>query len=94
MGGGIADNDGRFMASAGDYTTGDEGALEFLTSVAASQQPFFMIISLVNPHDVLAYPRNFTAGGLQRRVAGRRHRPPGHRGRGPPRQAAALRRPS
>jgi choline-sulfatase len=63
MGGGIADNDGRFMASAGDYTTGDEGALEFLTSVAASQQPFFMIISLVNPHDVLAYPRNFAAGG-------------------------------
>ena len=63
MGGGIADNDGRFMASAGDYTTGDEGALAFLTSVAASQQPFFMIISLVNPHDVLAYPRNFTAGG-------------------------------
>ena len=63
MGGGIADNDGRFMASAGDYTTGDEGALAFLTSVAASQQPFFMIISLVNPHDVLAYPRNFAAGG-------------------------------
>ncbi len=66
MGGGIANNDGRFMTSVGDYGTGDEGALEFLTSVAASEQPFFMIISLVNPHDVLAYPRNFEAAGYSR----------------------------
>jgi arylsulfatase A-like enzyme len=63
MGGGIADNDGRFMASVGDVASGDEGVLEFSTSGAAAQQPFFMIIALVNPHDVLAYPRNFTAGG-------------------------------
>ena len=63
MGGGIANNDGRYMASVGDYTTGDEGALQFLTSAAASQQPFFMIISLVNPHDVLEYPRNLGAAG-------------------------------
>ena len=63
MGGGIANNDGRFMTSVGDYETGDEGALQFLTSTAASQQPFFMIISLVNPHDVLAYPRNDSAAG-------------------------------
>ncbi len=65
MGGGIANNDGRFMTSVGDYTAGSEGALEFLTSVdlAAQQQPFFMIVSLVNPHDVLAYPRNLTAAG-------------------------------
>jgi arylsulfatase A-like enzyme len=63
MGGGIANNDGRFMTSVGDYETGDEGALQFLTSTAATQQPFFMIISLVNPHDVLAYPRNDSAAG-------------------------------
>ena len=66
MGGGIANNDGRFMTSVGDISTGDEGALEFLTSVATSEQPFFMIISLVNPHDVLMYPRNFAAAGYSR----------------------------
>jgi arylsulfatase A-like enzyme len=63
MGGGITNNDGRFMTSAGDVETGDEGALDFIRSGAASRQPFFMIISLVNPHDVLAYPSNYKAAG-------------------------------
>ena len=63
MGGGIANNDGRFMTSAGDDASGDEGALAYLTSAAAAQQPFFMIVSLVNPHDVLAYPRNSSNAG-------------------------------
>ena len=65
MGGGIANNDGRFMTSVGDYTAGTEGALDFPTSLdaAATEQPFFMVISLVNPHDVLAYPRHFTEAG-------------------------------
>lgn len=63
MGGGIANNDGRFMTSDGDVANGDEGVLPFLTSAAAAQQPFFLIVSLVNPHDVLAYPRNATAAG-------------------------------
>ncbi len=63
MGGGIANNDGRFMTSVGDVGSGDEGTLQFLTSAAAAQQPFFLIVSLVNPHDVLAYPRNYSAAG-------------------------------
>ena len=63
MGGGIANNDGRFMTSVGDESAGEEGVLEFITSTAASQAPFFLIVSLVNPHDVLAYPRNFSAAG-------------------------------
>jgi choline-sulfatase len=63
MGGGIANNDGRFITSVGDYESGAEGALQFITSIAAVQQPFFLIISLVNPHDVLAYPRNFRSAG-------------------------------
>jgi len=37
MGGGIANNDGRFMTSVGDPGGGDEGALQFLTSAAAAQ---------------------------------------------------------
>jgi choline-sulfatase len=55
-GGGKVDNDGRFMEEVGEVGAGKEGALQYLKSVAAGQQPFFMVISLVNPHDVLFYP--------------------------------------
>jgi len=53
-GGGKVNNDGRFMESSGEGAA--EGALAYLSSKAAQQQPFFMVISLVNPHDVLFYP--------------------------------------
>ncbi len=53
-GGGKVDNDGRFINSTG--TGAAEGALQYLSSTAAQEQPFFMVISLVNPHDVLFYP--------------------------------------
>jgi arylsulfatase A-like enzyme len=53
-GGGFVDNDGRFMDSTGEGA--NEGVLQYLGSTAAQQQPFFMVISLVNPHDVLFYP--------------------------------------
>jgi arylsulfatase A-like enzyme len=49
-------NDGRFMYDDGDYQAGEEGVLAYLNSVAADEQPFFLIVSLVNPHDVLFYP--------------------------------------
>lgn len=53
-GGGSVDNDGRYMDSQGKGK--NEGSLQYLNSTAAQQQPFFMVISLVNPHDVLFYP--------------------------------------
>lgn len=62
-GGGMTNNDGRFMNDDGDYQSGDEGVLAYLNSVAASQQPFFLIVSLVNPHDVLFYPQTYIQGG-------------------------------
>ncbi|HET6764135.1 MAG TPA: sulfatase-like hydrolase/transferase [Longimicrobiaceae bacterium] len=62
-GGGKVDNDGRFMTEDGDMERGNEGALAYLRSHAARQQPFFMIISLVNPHDVLFYPNVYTQAG-------------------------------
>jgi arylsulfatase A-like enzyme len=62
-GGGDPDNDGRFMNSVGTVHSGNEGALEYLSSAAATQQPFFMVISLVNPHDVLLYPKNYIDAG-------------------------------
>jgi arylsulfatase A-like enzyme len=55
-GGGFIDNDGRFMESVGSPEAGDEGVIQYLSSAAAQQQPFFLVISLVNPHDVLFYP--------------------------------------
>ncbi|MCA9877538.1 MAG: sulfatase-like hydrolase/transferase, partial [Thermomicrobiales bacterium] len=59
FGGGVPNNDGRFMNDNGDYVTGHEGAIEYLTSAAAQQQPFFLTVSLVNPHDVLSYPNTY-----------------------------------
>jgi arylsulfatase A-like enzyme len=53
-GGGFIDNDGRFIESTGEGE--DEGVMQYLDSVAASHRPFFLVISLVNPHDVLFYP--------------------------------------
>lgn len=62
-GGGIYDNDGRFMNSQGTPAAGTEGALQYLGSTAAHSQPFFMVVSLVNPHDVLFYPKTYIEGG-------------------------------
>ncbi|HEY3864725.1 MAG TPA: sulfatase-like hydrolase/transferase [Solirubrobacteraceae bacterium] len=62
-GGGVYDNDGRFMNSQGTPEAGTEGALQYLGSAAAQEQPFFMVVSLVNPHDVLFYPKTYTEGG-------------------------------
>lgn len=61
-GGGFVDNDGRFVDSVGEGAA--EGTLQYLGSRAAKEQPFFMVISLVNPHDVLFYPsRTFEEAG-------------------------------
>jgi arylsulfatase A-like enzyme len=51
------------MNDDGQWQAGKEGALAYLTSQAAVQQPFFMIISLVNPHDVLFYPNTYIDAG-------------------------------
>jgi len=42
---------------------GDEGVLEYLNDVASESQPFCLIVSIVNPHDVLLYPRNYEDSG-------------------------------
>jgi arylsulfatase A-like enzyme len=61
-GGGFVDNDGRFVDSVGEGA--DEGVLEYLDANATKEQPFFMVISLVNPHDVLFYPsKTFNEAG-------------------------------
>lgn len=54
-GGGDANNDGRFVRDA----------LEFLQARIdkGSTRPFCLVVSLVNPHDVLGYPGNSPNGG-------------------------------
>ena len=64
-GGGAVDNDRRFMSDDGDVAAGMEGVLPYLRSQAAKEQPFFLTVSLVNPHDVLAYPAGFEAFGYE-----------------------------
>jgi len=71
MGAGYAANDDRYMASVGDIAYGTEGVLQFLkawpsirATLPANQQKFCLIVSLVNPHDVLAYPKNYAAAGF------------------------------
>lgn len=64
FGGGVADNDGRFM-NDGDMAAGAEGVLAYLSSTAAQEQPFFFVVSLVNPHDVLSYPKEYIDGGYE-----------------------------
>ena len=66
-GGGIYDNDGRFMNSQGTPEAGTEGAVQYLSTTAAQSQPFFMVVSLVNPHDVLLYPKNYVEGGYDQK---------------------------
>jgi len=56
-------NDERYMLEDGDPATGHEGVLAFLDSPEALDGPFLMFASMVNPHDVLAYPTNYEAFG-------------------------------
>ncbi len=51
FGGGYAAHDARYISQA----------VEFLKSADANQ-PFCLTLSLVNPHDVLSYPRSYTYG--------------------------------
>ncbi|MBN9621651.1 MAG: sulfatase-like hydrolase/transferase [Actinobacteria bacterium] len=64
-GGGYTNNDGRIIESKGPYQESKEGALQYIEEVAGlGKRPFFLIISLVNPHDVLFYPsRTFEESG-------------------------------
>ena len=63
LGGGSINNDGRFVdgtgTAAGKYVPEDEqfrqSAVHFLNSYDGDK-PFCLIVSLVNPHDVAAYP--------------------------------------
>ena len=56
FGGGYINNDGRYVNADGPIVFGQEGICEYLRSDSAKAKPFFLVASLVNPHDVIAYP--------------------------------------
>jgi arylsulfatase A-like enzyme len=62
-GGGMYDNDGRYINEQGTVDAGTEGTLQYLNTTAAQSQPFCMFVSLVNPHDVLFYPKTYEQNG-------------------------------
>jgi len=53
------------MLKDGPVQDGEEGVLAYLRKRARSvdPRPFFLVIGLVNPHDVLFYPAQFNASG-------------------------------
>lgn len=62
-GGGVYDNDGRYMNDEGSIRKGRQGVLQYIEEQARRDEPFFLVVSLVNPHDVLMYPKNLTEAG-------------------------------
>ena len=51
------------MNDDGPVVLGEEGVLAYLNSQAAADAPFCLIVSLVNPHDVLFYPKTYESAG-------------------------------
>jgi arylsulfatase A-like enzyme len=54
-GGGYADHDGAYTQQAVDWITN--------RAASGSTKPFCMVVSLVNPHDVLSYPKTYKEFG-------------------------------
>ncbi|KAL4436669.1 hypothetical protein ABPG75_003808 [Micractinium tetrahymenae] len=62
LGGG--NNDVRIMNSTGAPGSVDEGALQYIREVLPkATKPVFLVVSIVNPHDVLFYPNQYEASG-------------------------------
>lgn len=55
-GGGVADHDWRYLSDDGPNEEGREGVHAFLNARKDATQPWCLIVSLINPHDVLFYP--------------------------------------
>jgi choline-sulfatase len=73
LGGGVPDNDGRYVRGptpgASGQTpgvVGGECALDFLARARNLRRPFCLFLSLVNPHDIGFYPNGWQAGGYKR----------------------------
>ena len=57
LGGGSADNDGRFVDGSGPTAGLGESALDYLRQRGPEDAPFALFVNIVNPHDVFVAPR-------------------------------------
>ena len=55
-GGGVADHDRRYLSDDGPNEEGREGVHAFLDARVGAEKPWCLVVSLINPHDVLFYP--------------------------------------
>lgn len=62
FGGGYANHDFYYINQAMDYIKNHEEQRKIKEARGEHVKPFFMVLSLVNPHDVLAYPKDFSFG--------------------------------
>lgn len=68
FGGGYADHDSRYVAEAAAYLR--------RAAESPGQEPFCLVLSLVNPHDLLSYPKTWQYGYTQRDLDGPVELPP------------------
>jgi choline-sulfatase len=72
LGGGTPNNDGRYVRGTDGESgqtpgVGGTSILDYLKQAAAHRdRPFFLAVSLVNPHDIGFYPIGWVAGGYER----------------------------
>jgi choline-sulfatase len=75
LGGGWANNDGRFLQGVTEGATKQvpgfgESILDYINKISAvspeKRQPFCMFISFVNPHDIWVYPTHWEAAGYKK----------------------------
>lgn len=64
FGGGYANHDANYIQQAIDFIEGHKKAqAEAAAAGKPPLKPFFLVVSLVNPHDVLSYPPDYQTGG-------------------------------
>jgi len=66
-GGGTVDNDSRVVRGP-NYSADQENACEFLKNRRNTDKPFFMTVSLNNPHDIIYYPNRHILAGYHESI--------------------------
>ena len=69
LGGGTADNDGRFVSGPQPEALPAESVIDYLQRMAktprSQRAPFCLFVSLVNPHDIAYFPNGWDQAGYQ-----------------------------
>ena len=69
LGGGTANNDGRFVSGPAPAAIPAESVIDYLQRMAktprSQRAPFCLFVSLVNPHDIAYFPKGWDEAGYQ-----------------------------